>query len=64
MIDTDGNNKITKEELQGIFHSGLSNVGEDTMETLWNEILEDMDEDNDGAISFEEFSNSMTKVIK
>ena len=52
------------DELSGIFHAGYSNLNDDTMKVLWNEILSDMDQDNDGAISFQEFSESMTKVIK
>jgi calcium-dependent protein kinase len=52
IFDTDGNGKITCDELSGIFHAGHSNLNEETMEVLWKEILEDMDTNKDGQISF------------
>ena len=33
-------------------------------EELWSQIFKDIDTDGDGQISFTEFCNSMTKVIK
>ena len=34
------------------------------MNQIWNEILEDIDTDHDGAIDFSEFCDSMEKVVK
>ncbi len=61
MIDVDGDGKIDCEEMMNVFGNGAS--GNQKGEDLWNEIIQGIDKDGDGLISFEEFSATMNDVI-
>ena len=50
MFDTDHNGTISREELKTIFETS-----EKKEEELWTEIFLEVDINNDGEISFEEF---------
>ena len=56
IFDSDGNGKISVEELKAIF-SGGTLVNEDSEETksVWLKIMQEVDTDNDGNISYDEF---------
>lgn len=64
IFDTNGDGTISLEEFRNVFHSTAdTGLNEDSMNLVWEEILEEIDEDNDGTINFQEFSDSMTKVV-
>ena len=58
MIDRDNSNYITIEELKSAFQ------GDGKDDELWKEIMVEVDKDGDNKISFQEFSNAMTSVLK
>ena len=57
-FDTDGNGKITVDELQSIF-----DFAETKDKRLWKEIMEEVDTNKDNVISFQEFATAMEKVL-
>mmetsp|Transcript_4957 Transcript_4957/g.3568 ORF Transcript_4957/g.3568 Transcript_4957/m.3568 type:complete len:181 (+) Transcript_4957:1041-1583(+) len=59
LIDKDASGLITKNELQAVFDS---NGQKDPQ--LWEDIMREVDTNNDGQISMEEFTNSMTTYLK
>lgn len=59
MFDTDRDGEISRTELRAIFETG-----DQKDEALWQEIFDEVDTDGDGAISFDEFKESMTRVLK
>ena len=60
MFDTDGDGTVTKDELKEVFGGGhVSQRGE----AVWDEIMNEVDKNNDGVISFEEFENAMKVVL-
>ena len=59
MFDEDRNGCISRKELRAVFETA-----EKKDETLWNEIFQEVDTDGDGVITFQEFKDSMQKVIK
>ena len=61
MIDVDEDGHISKEELIRTFGGG--HMAERTTE-VWDEIMNEVDKDNDGMISFEEFTNAMQGVVE
>ena len=51
---------MTKEELKSVFGGGhVSQRGE----AVWDEIMSQVDRNNDGVISFDEFENAMKVVL-
>ena len=60
MIDQDGDGQISKEELQSTFGGG--HVAE-RGSIIWDDIMKEVDNDNDGLISFDEFTEGMRTVI-
>jgi len=60
MLDADGDGKISRQELQSVFGTSQLEEGEAT----WLEIMEQVDTDKDGFISYEEFNEHMFEVIK
>lgn len=56
LIDKDGDRKICKKEFLDVFT--------DVHDDLWLQFLADVDKDNDGMISYDEFFESMTTVIR
>jgi calcium-dependent protein kinase len=56
LIDKDGDRKICKKEFLDVFT--------DVHDELWLQFLADVDKDNDGLISYDEFFESMTTVIR
>ena len=61
LLDRDGNGTVTAEELAEVFGSGhVSQRGEE----VWQEIIKELDRNNDGEISFEEFSVGMQSVLR
>lgn len=59
MIDKDGSGLITVEELKYAFDSNSTKD-----ETLWKEIMQEVDKNHDNEISFTEFSEAMTTFLK
>ena len=59
LFDVDGGGAITVEELKKILGKG-KNIKED----VWNEILAEVDDNEDGEIDFEEFKTMMNKFIE
>lgn len=58
LIDQDGNQKITHEELKAIFSQGIGDDAEN------DAILTEFDIDHDGIISYDEFYIKMSNLIK
>ena len=64
VLDIDGNGTISLEELKLCFsYSDLDNE-EINEENLWQKMLADIDTDQDGNISFDEFKNHMLILIE
>lgn len=61
LIDGDNSGLITIDELKAVF--GGSHVDEKD-ENLWTEIMAEVDKNNDNQISFEEFTDVMTHLLK
>ena len=61
MFDTDGDGTISKEELKAVFGGGHVNQ---RGEQVWDEIMAEVDKNQDGEISFEEFESGMKRVIQ
>ena len=59
LFDHDGDGTISIDELKSIFESN----GTKKEEKLWIQIMKEVDTNQDGVINFEEFVNSMTKVV-
>lgn len=60
IIDTDNSGMITIDELKQVF----DNSGDKKDESLWEDIMKEVDQNNDNQISFEEFKDAMTKFLK
>ena len=60
MIDTDGSGEITIDELKAAFEP----EGHEKDGHLWTEIMDEVDKDGDGSISYVEFKNAMTAMLK
>ena len=61
MFDADGDGTVSKDELKLVFGGGhVSQRGEQ----VWDEIMAEVDKNNDGVISFEEFENAMKVVLE
>ena len=61
MIDVDHDGYLTKEELEQSFAGGQHDKkSHDTFGAL----LKDLDKDNDGKVSFKEFHQEMTNIIR
>ena len=61
MLDANSDGQISKDELRAVFGGGhVSGRGEQ----VWDEIMQQVDTDNDGSISFVEFTNAMKGVIE
>lgn len=58
MLDSDHSGFITIDELRGVFE-----VTNKKSNALWTGIMEEVDLNRDGLISYDEFSTSMYKVI-
>ncbi|OMJ92407.1 hypothetical protein SteCoe_4854 [Stentor coeruleus] len=57
-FDTDGNGKISAEELKGILGNGLKANDE-----IWLKLIKEVDENGDGEIDIDEFKTMMMKLI-
>lgn len=64
-FDQDCNGKITLDELKRVFDGGVTihNAHDDYSE-VWDKILEEVDLDHDGTISYNEFYNEMVGVLQ
>lgn len=60
MIDTDNSGMITIDELKAVFDTG----GDKKDETLWINIMKEVDKNGDNEISFDEFTDVMTEFLK
>ena len=61
MLDANNDNSVTKDELKQVFGGGhVSQRGEQ----VWDEIMGEVDKNNDGVISFDEFESAMKKVLQ
>ena len=55
-VDLDGDGKISVEELKAIFSGGtLVNENSEETKSVWLKIMQEVDTDNDGNISYDEF---------
>jgi Ca2+-binding EF-hand superfamily protein len=59
MLDHDKNGYITKNELKEVFDSKSSKDDE-----LWDEVIREVDNNRDGTIDFEEFSDVMNRLLQ
>lgn len=57
-IDSDGSGKLSVDELKMHFRMGLDSDAE------WEEMIKEVDENDDGEISYLEFLNIMDKMVK
>ena len=66
VLDKDGNGKVTKEELKANFGSSDKKDQEeaDKDDSMWEEIMRQVDLDACGNITFKEFKDNMNKVLK
>lgn len=60
MIDQDNSGLITVDELKAVFDTG----GDKKDNSLWIEIMKEVDQNGDGQISYEEFTDAMTEILK
>ena len=60
MFDIDNSGTITIDEIKQI----LGNGGNDVDDHEWEQIVEEVDDDGNGEISFSEFKQMMYKVFK
>lgn len=60
MLDTNGDGKISTLEIRNLF-SSPETEGNDKM---LREIMGEVDKNNDGFISYEEFNDAMTEMLK
>lgn len=58
MFDSDGNGKISRDELKSVFHAGHDEDG-----LLFEAIIEEVDKNLDGHISHQEFFSAMHDVV-
>ena len=58
-LDTDNSGMITVDELKSAF-----DTHGDKDEKIWEEIMKEVDTNDDGEISFDEFMNAMTSFLK
>lgn len=64
IFDRDGDGQITKEEMKAVFSGGASKSELiQKFEQVWSEIMAEVDQNGDGQISYDEFSEAMTKVL-
>ena len=59
MLDFDRNGYITKNELKEVFDSTSTKD-----EELWDQVMMEVDNNRDGSIDFEEFSDVMNKLLQ
>ncbi len=60
MFDKDKSGTITIDELQAVFDG----QGGQQEEEVWKKVMEEVDTDGNGEISFDEFLNGMTSMLK
>ena len=61
MIDLDGNGLINGEELKIAFQAQLDDEEQDS---IWQQVIAEVDKNGDGVISPEEFRQMMEEVMK
>ena len=63
LYDKDGDGEITADEFKNVFRGAQSfNDGEG--EDIWEQILEEVDENGDGTVSMAEFKKAMLVVLE
>jgi len=60
-MDLDNNGSITIDELKQCFESSSGDKKDDS---LWQELMNEVDKNNDNLISFDEFTEAMTEMLK
>ncbi len=60
LLDVDNSGMITVEELKLAFDT----QGDKKDESLWLEIMREVDQNGDNEISYEEFSEAMTEILR
>ena len=61
-FDKDGSGEITRDELEEIFKQGIADKNK--MKEALDKIIDEVDENKDGIIQFEEFVHIMKKMLK
>ena len=59
VFDKDGSGSISTNEVKGIL-----GVGKQVSENIWKDLIKEVDQNNDGSVSFDEFKNMMNKFTK
>lgn len=62
MIDHKSDGFIDKDDLSRAFNA-FNGTSENQMDDIWREFIGDIDKDADGKITFEQFSEAMTKQV-
>ena len=65
IFDKDGNGTISCEELRSVFHGAACGAAalEEEDESLWEQIMAEVDRNHDNVISYQEFNEAMMEVI-
>ena len=65
ILDTNGDGQITKAELKAKFGSvEKDKVNLEKEDLMWKEIMEEVDKNKDGIISWKEFKKGINNVLK
>ena len=60
MFDKDGGGSISAQEIKEMFSSDAQNIEDE----VWDKIIDEIDEDGNGEIDFEEFCIMMKKLME
>ena len=64
MFDANQDGRISRHELQSLFAEKSLINSEHSSELMLQEIMREVDKDNDDHISYEEFNDALTSLLK